>query len=81
LLLDRGPFTEPGERDLLREHRIEAIVTRNSGGDATYPKIAAARAYGLPVIMIDRPALPLGEAAQTPAAALAWLQARAASLR
>ena len=34
------------------------VVAKNSGGDATYGKIAAARALGLPVIMLKRPALP-----------------------
>ena len=31
------------------------MVAKNSGGDATYGKIAAARALGLPVVMVDRP--------------------------
>jgi precorrin-6A/cobalt-precorrin-6A reductase len=77
LILDRGPFTEQGERDLLQEHRIEALVTRNSGGDETSPKIVAARTLGLPVIMIDRPTPPAGEMVSTPAEALAWLQCQA----
>jgi precorrin-6A/cobalt-precorrin-6A reductase len=54
----RGPFSEAEDRDLLARHAIEAIVAKNSGGDATYSKIAAARALGLPVVMLKRPALP-----------------------
>jgi precorrin-6A/cobalt-precorrin-6A reductase len=81
LLLDRGPFTEQGERDLIHEYRLEAVVTRNSGGDETYPKIAAARALGLPVVMIDRPPPPPGETVRTPAEALTWLLAQAAGVR
>jgi precorrin-6A/cobalt-precorrin-6A reductase len=81
LLLDRGPFTEPGERDLIRKYRLQALVTRNSGGDETYPKIVAARALSLPVVMIDRPTLPTGEVVHTPADALAWLQAHESAAR
>jgi precorrin-6A/cobalt-precorrin-6A reductase len=54
----RGPFGEAEDRDLLARHNIEMIVAKNSGGQATYSKIAAARALGLPVVMLKRPALP-----------------------
>ena len=43
-LTARGPFTEEEDRALLERHRIEIIVAKNSGGEATYGKIAAARA-------------------------------------
>ncbi len=55
-LLARGPFSEADERALLSGRRIEVLVAKNSGGAATWGKIAAARALGLPVVMIDRPA-------------------------
>ena len=55
-VLDRGPFDEAAERRLLEDHRIDVVVAKNSGGDATYGKIAAARALGLPVVMVRRPA-------------------------
>lgn len=54
----RGPFVEADERTLLEAQRVEVIVCKNSGGDAAYGKIAAARTLGLPVVMIERPALP-----------------------
>ena len=54
----RGPFSASEDRDLLQNHAIEAIVAKNSGGEATYGKIEAARALGLPVIMLKRPVLP-----------------------
>jgi len=54
----RGPFSETQDRDLLTRHKIEVLVAKNSGGAATYSKIAAARALGLPVVMLKRPALP-----------------------
>jgi precorrin-6A/cobalt-precorrin-6A reductase len=57
-MLARGPFAEAGELELLRAHRIDAIVAKNSGGSATYGKIAAARKLGIEVILFRRPALP-----------------------
>ncbi|WP_373541245.1 cobalt-precorrin-6A reductase [Chamaesiphon sp.] len=73
LLLDRGPFHLEGERELLREYQIQAIVSKNSGGDATYAKIIAARELGLPVIMVRRPMVPDGEIVTDVAGAVEWL--------
>ena len=53
-ILDRGPFDEAAEQSLLRERGIGILVAKNSGGDATYGKIAAARDLGLPVVMVQR---------------------------
>ncbi|MBN9216972.1 MAG: cobalt-precorrin-6A reductase [Mesorhizobium sp.] len=64
-LLARGPFREPDERALLQEHRIDLVVSKNSGGDATYGKIAAARALGIEVVMVRRPDLPEVPSAET----------------
>jgi precorrin-6A/cobalt-precorrin-6A reductase len=58
VIVSRGPFTLDGELAMLRERGIAWIVARNSGGDGARAKIDAARALGLPVIMIARPALP-----------------------
>jgi precorrin-6A/cobalt-precorrin-6A reductase len=69
----RGPFSEADEHALLAAHGIELVVAKNSGGDATYGKIAAARALGLPVILLRRPALPDVAAVDTVEAAVAWL--------
>jgi precorrin-6A/cobalt-precorrin-6A reductase len=57
-VLARGPFSEPDDRALLEQHGIDAIVSKNSGGEATYGKIAAARKLGIEVFLIRRPALP-----------------------
>jgi precorrin-6A/cobalt-precorrin-6A reductase len=54
----RGPFEEAEERALLTQHGIGIIVAKNSGGGATYGKIAAARALGLTVVILRRPTLP-----------------------
>lgn len=64
-LLARGPFREADERALLEEHRIDAVVSKNSGGGATYGKIAAARALGIEVVMVRRLALPDVASAET----------------
>jgi precorrin-6A/cobalt-precorrin-6A reductase len=74
----RGPFDAAGELALLKEHRIEMVVARNSGGGATYGKIAAARTLSLPVVMLRRPSLrevPGLEAAsvETVEEAVAWI--------
>jgi len=73
LMLTRGPFTLADEIDLLRAHRIDRIVSKNSGGPATYAKIAAARALGLPVVMVERPARPVTDRADSLEAVTAWL--------
>ena len=57
-ILSRGPFFEHDDRALLAAHRIEAIVAKNSGGSATYGKIAAARSLGIEVVLLRRPGLP-----------------------
>jgi precorrin-6A/cobalt-precorrin-6A reductase len=72
-LTARGPFSEAEDRALLERHRIDVVVAKNSGGDATYGKIAAARALHLPVIMLKRPALPEVEAVERVEDVLAWL--------
>jgi precorrin-6A/cobalt-precorrin-6A reductase len=74
LVLGRGPFTLEDERQLLHTYAIEAVVSKNSGGDATYAKIIAARELGLPVVMIQRPSMPAGEQVADVEHAMAWLQ-------
>lgn len=54
----RGPFSKEDEVRLLREYQIDLVISKNSGGLATYPKIAAARELNIPVAMIKRPVLP-----------------------
>jgi precorrin-6A/cobalt-precorrin-6A reductase len=58
LLHSRGPYGYEDELALMFEHRIHALVTKNSGGEYTRAKLDAAAALYLPVVMIDRPPLP-----------------------
>lgn len=75
VLLARGPYTVDGEHALIREHRLDVLVTKDSGGAMTRAKLTAAREAGLPVVMVDRPALPAGvRATADAAAAAAWAQ-------
>jgi len=74
LIKARGPFRLEDELALLKQHAIDIVVTKNSGGDATYAKLEAARALGLPVIMVRRPSLPEAPSVESAAAALDWLE-------
>ncbi|MEV0671780.1 cobalt-precorrin-6A reductase [Mycobacterium sp. NPDC050441] len=79
LLLSRGPYDYDGELALLREHRIDALVTKNSGGAMTEPKLRAAETAGVPVVMVDRPPLPPGvRTVATVEEAAAWVKAKTA---
>ncbi|WP_310422683.1 cobalt-precorrin-6A reductase [Chamaesiphon sp. VAR_48_metabat_135_sub] len=80
LLLDRGPFSLEQELQLLRDYRIQAIVSKNSGGDATYAKIIAARELGLPVIMVQRSIVPEGDRVGDVLGAMKWLRERNSNL-
>ncbi|MBE9034512.1 cobalt-precorrin-6A reductase [aff. Roholtiella sp. LEGE 12411] len=73
VLCDRGPFDLKNEREILIHKNIDTIVSKNSGGNATYAKITAARELGLKVIMVNRPATPPGEQVSNVDDVLAWL--------
>lgn len=74
LVVQRPPFALEGELLLLREHRIDVLVAKMSGGAATQAKLAAAREVGIPVLFVRRPGEAAGERVETVEAALAWLQ-------
>jgi len=59
-VLSRGPYRYDDEFALLTKHRIDALVTKNSGGDMTRAKLDAAVALDIPVVMVARPRLPGG---------------------
>ncbi len=68
----RGPFDVAGEVAELEAQGIDALVVHNAGGQGGWPKLAAARALGIPVILIERPKLPPMEMVETVEAALVW---------
>ena len=73
LLRARGPFDRDAELALLREHGIEVLVTKDSGGPAV-AKLDAAAQLGVPVVMVRRPPVPVGvEVVDSVPAALDWL--------
>ncbi len=53
-ILASGPFDIADERKLLQDNRIDVVVAKNSGGSATYGKIAAARDLGVEIVMVER---------------------------
>lgn len=72
--------TGKDDLSLMRTHAIDVLVTKASGGSATEGKILAARALGLPVLMVRRPSPEAGETVNTVAAAVAWVEAILARL-
>lgn len=73
--LARGPFDVAGDSALLERHAITLIVAKNAGGAGAEAKLIAARGLGLPVILIDRPALPPRETVASVEQALRWCHA------
>jgi precorrin-6A/cobalt-precorrin-6A reductase len=69
----RGPFSEANDHALMTQHKIEVVISKNSGGAAAYGKIAAARSLGLEVIMPCRPLAPDAPSVNTVDDALGWL--------
>jgi precorrin-6A/cobalt-precorrin-6A reductase len=75
LILARGPFSLADELALMKRERIEALVTKNSGGRATYAKIEAARALEIEVVIVRRPPAPEAKTLHDLDAVLAWIAA------
>ena len=78
LILARGPFDLEAEIALMRDAGVEILVSKNSGGAATYAKIEAARRLAIGVVMLTRPALPEVERTHELEAALDWIEGRIA---
>ncbi|HXP30639.1 MAG TPA: cobalt-precorrin-6A reductase [Stellaceae bacterium] len=78
VVLGRGPFALDAERQLLHRHAIEVLVAKASGGAGTVAKLAAARAAGIPVVMVARPEPEPGAAVASVAEAVTWIAARLA---
>jgi precorrin-6A/cobalt-precorrin-6A reductase len=80
VLVARGPFRLTDDLALLRGHAITHVVSKNAGGDGARAKLDAARMLGLPVIMIDRPAIPPRPIARSIDEVMGWLGAGHADL-
>ena len=76
LVLDRGPFSDDSERALISRHRIDVLVTKNSGGSETAAKLTAARELRIPVIVIDRPPAPQVDTVHSVDEAARWFVRR-----
>lgn len=77
ILLDRGPYTVEKERALMERHGVEVLVTKDSGGGMTAAKLTAARALGLPVVVVRRPKRPETASVTTVQDAITWLSGTA----
>lgn len=73
VVVARGPFDLAGDIALLRAHRIDIVVCKNAGGTGAVAKLQAARALGLPVVMVTRPPLPARDEVASLAEVLRWL--------
>ncbi|WP_058282507.1 cobalt-precorrin-6A reductase [Ruegeria denitrificans] len=73
VVVSRGPFSESNDRALMQRHGIELVVSKNAGGSGARAKLDAARALGVPVLMIDRPALPQRHELTSVTQVLDWL--------
>ena len=73
LIVDRGPFTATGDGALMQANAIDLVVCKNAGGSGADAKLIAARDLGLPVLMIDRPAVPYRTEFYHPEDVLVWL--------
>lgn len=75
LVIGRGPFATKDEFALMHRHRIDVLVSKMSGGAATAAKLDAARALGLPVVMLKRPEREAGPCASGVEEAMRWIAA------
>jgi precorrin-6A/cobalt-precorrin-6A reductase len=74
-MTSRGPYAYAGEYQILSEHAIDVLLSKDSGGTHTVAKLDAAGDLGIPVVIIKRPERPPASVVSTVSEAAAWCRA------
>jgi len=73
VVIARGPFDATADQALMAEYRISHVVSKNAGGIGAVAKLQAARALGVPIVMIDRPQVPDRQILRSVGEVMTWL--------
>lgn len=74
LVPGQGPFTVSEEQETFCALNIDRLIVKNSGGTTSRTKLDAARALGLPVVLIERPKPAAELVLKDVSAALKWVE-------
>ncbi len=74
-VIGRPPFSVAREKALFEALQVDWLVVKNSGGEGGRAKLDAARALGISVMVIGRPALPDAPRVGSVGQAVAWAKA------
>ncbi|HKG34157.1 MAG TPA: cobalt-precorrin-6A reductase [Gemmatimonadales bacterium] len=74
LLTSRGPYSYAGERQIMIDHSIDLLITKDSGGSYTAAKLDAAHDLDIEVVIIARPTRPKTARVENIEQAMAWLR-------
>ncbi len=80
VIRSRGPYRLAAERQLMLDHRVDTLITKDSGGQHTEAKLQAARELGLPVVVIERPDPAAVPQVADVTEALVWVRARVSAV-